>query len=149
MNMNTPCRAFIKSVMIQMKCVEPNQMACAHDRMSAIHVMPITITSFIQMRPNVVLLKSMGDEPNNRNCSQCIHGREKKLTLISHAECVEKVCSWPFCVKVTKTRVSRTLNPYRSVVDLTFSCFHRPQVRCRVVDANINRLIQSRKPIGP
>lgn len=48
-----------------MKCVEPNQMPCAHDKISAIHVMPITITNFIQIRPNVVLT-IVGEENSNK-----------------------------------------------------------------------------------
>lgn len=38
---------------------------------------------------------------------------------------------------------------YRSVVDLTSSRFHRPQVNCRAVDANSNKFTNNKKPIGP
>lgn len=38
---------------------------------------------------------------------------------------------------------------YRSVVDLTSSRFHSPQVNCRAVDANSNKFTNNRKPTGP
>lgn len=38
---------------------------------------------------------------------------------------------------------------YRSVVDLTSSRFHSPQVSCRAVDAKSNKFTNNRKPTGP
>lgn len=63
-----------------MKCVEPNQIPCAHDKISAIHVMPITITNFIQIRPNVVLTNKQEENSNKKNV--------RNLTLISRPACL-------------------------------------------------------------
>lgn len=50
-NISTPWKAFIRSVKYQMYCGPPT----AHEITSATQVTPITITSFMHMRPSVAL----------------------------------------------------------------------------------------------
>lgn len=101
MKMKTPCKAFIKSVIIHSELYAPNQTPCAHERTSANQVTPITITSLMQILPSVVLHQ--------------IDGNKNHMFFFLLKDCTYAGwMMWQTC--------------YRSVVDLTSSRFHSPQV---------------------
>lgn len=91
----------------------------AHERTSAIHVIPITTKSLKQILPSCELKKKEDEYMS-------------ELSLIFFYDVFNPG-------KLT----------YRSVDDFTSSCFHNPHISCRVVDANKIMFTSKRKPIGP
>lgn len=98
----------------------------AHERTSAIQVIPMTTKSLKQILPSCDLQK------------KCMN------ICISY---FVPFLSWIVSI------FYEVFNPeklaYRSVDDFTSSCFHNPHISCRVVDANKIMFTSKRKPIGP
>lgn len=62
---------------------------------------------------------------------------------------LQRIVGYAMFVEVVEREKFIRVYVYLSVVDLTSSRFHSPQVNCRAVDRNSNKLVNKRNPTGP